>query len=580
MTRISEPQPPVVVLAGFMGTGKTEVGRALADILDVEFVDTDSLVENEAGMTIAEIFERHGEARFREMEAEVCRNLAPIGGAVVATGGGTLFNLDNFRRLCALGTVVLLESTVDAMIERLKRSKVRPLLHEGHAPGGPLRDRVEQLLEERRPIYDRIKFRVDTTGRSPAEAAAEIASALPQGYRIIRMTVDVRPLPASNGGRGRSVVAAERSADPSSGASGRVGVRERGDGVGESRIVIGRGAVAKLGPYLAELGLRSRAFLFMPKRLCGTFLERIRLSLDCVSIPHEVVPVEDGDASKNLAQVRDLIDRLASSRAGRDNPVVSIGGGVTGDVAGFVAATYMRGLPFVQVPTTLISQVDASIGGKVGVNHPRAKNLIGAFYQPLLILDDPLMLEGLPADEIAMGMSEVVKTAIIGSPELFDYIGSAADGAPRDTISNPEFLEHCTFECVRVKSSIVERDPYERDLRRVLNLGHTLGHALESALEYEGVKHGEAVALGTIAAIRVAVERGRAEKAFLQRTIAMLEWCGLPTRTPPVDRDLLRRALELDKKVKSGRLFFVLPLDVGRVEIVSDVTPDELLGAL
>jgi len=572
MTRISKPQPPVVVLAGFMGAGKTEVGRDLAGILGVEFVDVDEQVETETGMTVADIFEQHGETYFREKEAKVCKGLSPTAGAVIATGGGTLLNDDNFRRLSALGTMVLLESTVEAALERMQGSDTRPLLPGFGASevssNTELRDRVESLLDERRPVYDRISFRVDTTGRSTDDIAAEIASVLPPGCRVIRIAVDVRPLPRSGEDDGAGPPAGVRTGEKPVDA-GR-----------ESRIVIGRGAAAKLGPYLAELGLRSRVFLFMPKHLSGTFLERIRPSLDWVSISHEVIPVEDGDAGKNLAQVRDLLDRLAACGAGRFNPVVSVGGGVTGDVAGFVAATYMRGLPFVQIPTTLVSQVDASIGGKVGVNHPRAKNLIGSIYQPLMILDDPLMLEGLPPREIAMGMSEVVKTAIIGSPGLFDYIGSVVDKPANDMFRDPEFLERCTFECVRVKSGIVERDPYERDIRRVLNLGHTLGHALESALEYEGIKHGEAVAVGTIAAIRLAVDRGRADRALLDRTMAILEWCGLPTRTPPVVHDLLRRSLKLDKKVKSGQLFFVLPLDVGNVEIVSDVTEDELIAVL
>jgi shikimate kinase/3-dehydroquinate synthase len=563
MTRISDPLPPVVVLAGFMGVGKTRVGQTLAGRLGVPFIDTDALIESKAGMTVAEIFERHGEARFRELETDVCHDLSAVEGAVIATGGGTLMDEKNFRRLSILGTMVLLYCTVDATLERVAAGGVRPMfgvaaagdaLTSGTLSEKELRDRIETLLDERRDVYDRIDFKIDTTGRSSDEVASEVVSSLITGCRVINVDVDVRPIPSHDGG--------ER--EPAC----------------QCRIVIGRGAASKLGPYLDELGLRSLAFLFMPKHLSATFLDRIRPSLDAVSIPHEVVPVADGDGNKNLAQVRDLLDRLASSGAGRDNPVVSIGGGVIGDVAGFVASTYMRGLPFVQVPTTLVSQVDASIGGKVGVNHPRAKNLIGALYQPLLVLDDPLMLESLPFEEISVGMGEVIKTAIIGSPDLYDYIGSVTDGPAGETLVDSQFLERCIFECARVKSAIVERDPFDQNVRRTLNLGHTLGHALESALEYEGIKHGAAVAIGTVAAIRVAVARGRADRSFLDKTIAMLAWCGLPTRPPPVDRDRLRSALKLDKKVKSGRLYFVLPLGAGRVEIIDDLTEDELLVVL
>jgi 3-dehydroquinate synthetase len=198
----------------------------------------------------------------------------------------------------------------------------------------------------------------------------------------------------------------------------------------------------------------------------------------------------------------------------------------------------------------------------------------------VLVLNDPLMLDNLPMSEISNGMAELIKTAIIGSPPLFEYIADAGDEPAEAKLSDPAFLEYCTFEGARVKCEIVEKDPYDGNLRRTLNLGHTIGHALESSLDYEGLKHGEAVALGTIAAIRLSVARGRAHPDLLDRTVAMVHWCGLPTRTPPVDRELMSRALKLDKKIKSGQLFFVLPIDVGKVEIVGDVTEEELMEAL
>jgi len=554
MTRISEPKPPVVVLAGFMGSGKTKVGRLLAERLGVEFVDTDAMIESRAGMKLSEIFEQHGEKRFREMESDLCHELSPAAGAVISTGGGMLIDAENFRRLSELGTIVLLECDVDTAVDRLRGGESRPLLA-GSDGDELLRKRIESLLAQRRTTYDRIPICIDTTNSSPGETVEDIASRLEPGCRVIHMNIDVRPLPPSDNGGS--------AAQP-----------------GECRVVIGRGAAARLGWYLDELGLTSRAFLFVPRHLKAQLHQPLKPSLEAASIPHEVVSVADGDANKNLAQVRDLLDRLAASGAGRDSVVVSIGGGVTGDVTGFIASIYMRGIPFVQIPTTLISQVDASIGGKVGVNHPRAKNLIGSVYQPVLVLNDPLMLENLPMSEISNGMAELIKTAIIGSPPLFEYIADAGDELAEAKLSDPAFLEYCTFEGARVKCEIVENDPYDRNLRRTLNLGHTIGHALESSLEYEGLKHGEAVALGTIAAIRLSVARGRAHPDLLDRTVAMVHWCGLPTRTPPVDRELMRRALKLDKKIKSGQLYFVLPIDVGKVEIVGDVTEEELMEAL
>jgi 3-dehydroquinate synthase len=484
------------------------------------------------------------------MESDLCHELAPVSGAVIATGGGMLIDADNFRRLSELGSLILLECDVDTAVERLRGAASRPLL----APGGGedlLRKRIESLLAQRKTAYDAIPLCIDTTNSPPEKTVEEILARLEPGCRVIEMDVDVRPLPGAEGA-----------------------------GTNGCRVVIGSGAAGRLGWHLDDLGLTSRAFLFVPRHLRSQLCEPVLPSLEAASIPHEVVPVADGDSNKNLAQVRDLVERLAASGAGRDSVVVSIGGGVTGDVSGFVASIYMRGIPFVQVPTTLISQVDASIGGKVGVNHPRAKNLIGSVYQPVLVLNDPLMLDNLPGREISNGMAEVVKTAVIGSPPLYDFI-VAATGEPADVkLTDPAFLEYCTFESARVKCEIVEKDPFERDLRRTLNLGHTVGHALESALEYETLRHGEAVALGTIAAIRMSVARGRADSRLLDRTVEILRWCKLPTQAPPVDQERMRRALKLDKKIKSGQLFFVLPVEVGEVEIVGDVTEEELMDSL
>lgn len=567
MTTVTPPQSPVVVLAGFMGVGKTEVGQALANILGVEFIDTDAAVEAEAGMSVFEIFERHGEGHFRDLESQICLELAPENGAVIAVGGGILNEDVNFDHLSSLGTMVLLEATVDAIVERLQRTSSRPLLPGRAARQDDdgtnevdLKSRVEALMAERLPAYHQISFRVDTTGRSSAEVTAEIASLLEKPYHVISLAVDVRPLP------------------------GRAADETLTSYEGLSRIVVGRGVCNRLGSFLDQLGLRSGVFLLTPDHLRERFVECIKPSLDETSIPCRVLAVEDGDDNKTLAQISVLLDQLAGAGANRDNVIVNVGGGVTGDLGGLVAAMYMRGLPFVQIPTTLLAQVDASVGGKVGVNHPRAKNLIGSFYQPHLVLCDPLMLDGLPLPELVNGMAEAVKTAIIGSRELYDSLyerfESAPGGATEAELRDPVFLERCVLDCARVKCEIVEQDPYERDLRRVLNLGHTLGHALEAALGYKSLRHGEAVALGTVAAIRVAMARNRASKLFLDKTISILKWCGLPTKTPPVDRGAVRDALVLDKKRKSGRIRFVLPLAPGEVEIISDAGEDELLDAL
>jgi 3-dehydroquinate synthase len=316
--------------------------------------------------------------------------------------------------------------------------------------------------------------------------------------------------------------------------------------------------------------LETRVFFLSPAHVARLALPRVTPSLDERSVPWSVIHVEDGDEHKTMQQVERIVGELAEAGASRDTVAVTVGGGVTGDIGGFAASMYMRGLPFVQIPTSLLAQVDASIGGKVGVNHARAKNLVGATYQPHLVLTDPALLDTLPEREFSNGMAEAIKTAIVGDPGLFERLAQTPGPVIDDVVA----------ACVRVKARVVEGDPFERDSRRVLNLGHTLGHALEAALSYRGLPHGAAVGLGLLAAWRIAVARGVAEPVWLERTRELLGRFGLPTEAPAVDEASLRAALQLDKKRRAGGLTFVLPLRPGRVEIVDDVAERELVAAL
>lgn len=539
---------PVVVLCGFMGTGKTAVGRLLAAVLDVPFLDTDEMVASTAGATIPEIFARDGEVRFRDLEARACASIDAPRGAVIATGGGVLLRAENAHRLESLGTLVLLEASVDAIVARTAETG-RPVLPAG-APGATLRERVSRLIEERRPHYERVAWRIDTTARTPAEVAFEIAERLAHPERVIHLRADVRPVP------GHALRAGEARL---------------------CRIVTGRGVIDTLGAWLGELGVTGTTFVLSSRRVAGFHGARVRAALDVAGRHNRFIEVDDAEEAKTLDQAERLLYELVDAGATRDGVVVALGGGVTGDVAGFAAATFMRGMPLVQVPTTLLAQVDSSIGGKVGVNHPRAKNLIGAVHQPLLVVADIDTLATLPDRQVASGMAEVIKTAIIGSPPLYDSLARTL--ASPEAMRHPGLLEECVAECARVKVSIVERDPYEHGLRRVLNLGHTLGHAIEAVAGYGTVLHGEAVSLGMLAAIRVAVRRGAATGDFLAATRAMLNACHLPVAMPAVERDALAAAMGLDKKRRASGLTFVLPVTPGDVRLIDDVTPDEILDA-
>jgi 3-dehydroquinate synthase len=339
--------------------------------------------------------------------------------------------------------------------------------------------------------------------------------------------------------------------------------------------VVGRGVLSRLGAWIRDAGLTGPAFVMVSRTVAGHYGTAAKAALDAQGIRNKFIELDDHEEAKMFEQAEGLLYELVDAGATRDGIVVALGGGVTGDVAGFVAATYMRGVPLVQVPTTLLAQVDSSIGGKVGVNHPRAKNLLGAVYQPQLVLTDVDLLATLPDREISSGMAEVIKTAIIGSPELFARLEKAGKKVP---LRDGAFLEECVAACARVKARVVEADPYERGLRRVLNLGHTVGHALEAALGYGVLTHGEAVAIGLLAALRLSVTRGLAAPSFETTTRKIIEACGLRTKVSEVGDDFLQ-AMSLDKKRRASGLSFVLPVTPGDVRIVDDVTENEIVAA-
>lgn len=544
---------PTIVVTGFMATGKTSVGRELSAILGLEFIDTDMEIERSTGRTISDLFADRGEQGFRDMERKLCANLKGKCGAVIATGGGTLLDSEMHDLFRDRAHIILLEASAEALCRRLESSP-RPLLSAGgqSLSGSALRDRIDALLSERRPAYHKIANRVDTSEGTAVETASRIAAATPLHSETLYILPGGTPSPAKDAPAGR---------------------------YGASRIEIGRGALSRLGIRLREMGLTTHAFLLMPETTERLFRGQIARSLNDAEIPFSVITVEDGDIRKNLAQTERLIDALIERGARRDACVIPVGGGVTGDIGGLAASMFMRGVPLVHVPTTLLAQVDSSIGGKVGVNHALAKNLIGAFYQPHLVLIDPCALRTLPAEEISNGMAEVVKSALIGSEAFFDFLDEtlSRDGVE---LSDMGFLERCVVESARIKCEIVNADPYEKDRRRTINLGHTVGHALEASDRYRGLKHGQAVSLGLLAALRIAVKRNAVSGEVFERTRSILSRCRLPVTLRAFDRDSVVRSLKLDKKIKNGRIHFVLPTGIGSTKVVDDVTVEEILHAM
>ena len=340
-----------------------------------------------------------------------------------------------------------------------------------------------------------------------------------------------------------------------------------------------------MGPEAKAAARSLKAALVTDANVAAHYLEPAMESLRAAGLAAAPIVVPPGEASKTLAQAGRLYDALLAAGLDRGSVVVALGGGVVTDLAGFVAATYMRGIPWVAVATTLLAQVDASVGGKTGVDHPECKNLIGAFHQPAAVLADVSTLATLPEEELRTGLAEVVKHAMIRDADLFALIEAQAD---RILARDAGVLEEIVARNVRIKADVVMADEREAGLRRILNYGHTIGHALESlALEAGGrlgaaaMTHGRAVALGMTAEAHIAAQRGLVGRAVVQRQRAALEKFGLPVRAAgALDLGRCFDLLRHDKKAEGGRLRFVLPEAVGSVRDVADVTDDEIRQAL
>lgn len=343
-------------------------------------------------------------------------------------------------------------------------------------------------------------------------------------------------------------------------------------------IHIGSGLVKDLGNYMKAFHYGKKALLISNPAVSALYGDVVKESL--VRSGFEVVAAEigDGEEHKTLATAEKLYDLAFSRELDRRCPVVALGGGVVGDVAGFVAATYLRGVPFIQVPTTLLAQVDSSVGGKVAVNHPKGKNIIGAFYQPGLVLADTDTLGTLPAREIKSGLAEVVKYGVIWNAGFFAWleenIGKLLGG-------DQEALAVAVWESCGIKARVVEEDETEQGLRAILNYGHTVGHAVEALTEYKRFTHGEAVGIGMAAAARLAEALGMLKTSDRLRIVNLVRETGLPVDLPEgLSPEDMIESFYHDKKVTGGRLTFVLPEGIGRVIVRKDVKENLLLALL
>lgn len=338
------------------------------------------------------------------------------------------------------------------------------------------------------------------------------------------------------------------------------------------KILVDSGNLKDIGKTLKDYHLGKKATIITNPIVGDLYQDVVKDSLRKEGFEVAIARVPDGEEYKSLEWAAKLYDELLEHKRDRYSFILALGGGVIGDLAGFVASTYMRGIPFIQVPTSLLAQVDASIGGKVAVNHPLGKNLIGSFYQPRLVYTDLAVLKTLAHRELIAALAEVIKYGIIKNREFFDYLETNID---RVKTLNPNVLKKIVTVCARIKSELVSLDEREeKGIRSIINYGHTIGHALEVLTEYRVYRHGEAVSIGMVAAARIARRMGILNEEGERRQIELLEKAGLPTRIKDIDPSKIIKALARDKKVKEGKIKFILVTEIGKVVTRDDVPPE------
>ncbi len=517
-----------VVLIGFMGTGKSAVGALLARRLGWRWVDTDRYIEASQHTSLARMFARRGEAYFRDLEARAVAEVAGKPEVVIATGGGVVLRPENMVQLRRHGWIVALTAPRDVLLRRLTEGTSRPLLR------GDPRTTVPKLLAERERFYRDADLIVDVATASPEQVVDAIVAFL--GTRERQATVvrlDARSYP----------------------------------------IYVGDGILSLLPADLTAMGAGSAVAVLTHPRMRSPAKTKATRVLREAGYEVTALGVPAGERSKGVATAAQLFNHLARARFDRSSTLIGLGGGVVGDLGGFVAATYMRGIRLIHVPTTLLAMVDSSIGGKTGVNHAGVKNLIGVFYQPAEVLADVRLLATLPERELRSGLAEAIKTAVIGDGQLFEYLETHLEAILH---RDPAPLVEVVTRCAAFKARIVETDERDARERQVLNYGHTLGHAVEAAAGFGRYTHGEAVAIGMALEAVVARRLGVVDAGTVERQNALLVRAGLPTTARRLDRRALMRAMRLDKKMRNGVLRCPLLRGVGKVLLEQEV-PEALL---
>ena len=532
-----------IFLVGLMGAGKTTVGRALAKRLNKRFIDSDHEIEARTGASIPLIFEIEGEQSFRQREAEVIRDLTAQDDIVLATGGGAVLNADSRAYLKSRGTVIYLRASVNSILQRTSHDKNRPLLRNADP-----RKTLEDLSRVREPLYKEVADIIVDTGRPNVQFLMQTILAQLESLQK------------------RANPGAHSSATDSSMASPHIAPTVLHVDLGERSYPITIGQSLLSNPAVVAAHVGRRAAIVTNTVVAPLYLEQLKKTLASAGKQVIEIVLPDGEEEKNWASLMKVFDALLAEKCDRKTTLIALGGGVIGDLTGYAAASYMRGVPFIQVPTTLLSQVDSSVGGKTGINHPLGKNMIGAFYQPQAVIADTGTLNTLPPRELSAGLAEVIKHGAIIDAPFFDWIeANIGKLVQRD----PAALAYAIQRSCEIKADVVRQDEREGGLRAILNFGHTFGHAIEAGMGYGVWLHGEAVGCGMAMAADLSHRLGYIDERTKERIVALVKAAGLPTVAPDLGIERWLELMEVDKKNEGGQIKFILLKPLGATVITT-----------
>lgn len=516
-----------IILTGFMGTGKTTVGKLLSSKLEREFIDTDQLIEERQGLKIPDIFTQLGEPAFRKMETDIAKELGERERLIISTGGRLMLDPANVAALSKNGRVFCLVATPQEILSRLEsdNDNRRPLLDVPNPS-----EQIVELLQQRKKGYQQF-LKLTTDDSQPSDITNILLSFMQKSQEQFAIDSPAHPY----------------------------------------EFIVGNGIL----PFTRQLSSTDGMLVVITDTAVGKIY-----SQSCGSVDH-VITIPEGSQQKTLATVQTIYDQLLDVGFDRSGTIIALGGSVIGDIAGFVAATFMRGVALVQCPTSLLSMADTSIGGKNSIDLPQGKNLIGSFKQPSLVLADVATLMTLPLEELVSGMAEVIKHGLLADTDLLEKVEQGSWPLKTDALhSSHSEIQTLVAQAIQVKIAYVQEDPFDEGIRTHLNMGHTFAHAIEKVSK-NTIRHGEAVAMGLAAASDLSERLGYCDHQLKNRIDSVLKKVGLPSRIPKtLSPQSILGAMSRDKKRMAQSMRLVLPVKVGQVFVAEDIGSKDILDTL